>query len=142
MSRMATKPSVERTWSPSATRRQKRQFGSGGNGHHSLVGHAHRTRPHHLADRAVYKPRRVVVGVAATRLVEQDDVLASEATLPARAARRVGGSAKPRAPVLLHRRRDELRRDVVDLDRRESQPLEAVDRACPADETGERQPLL
>ena len=97
MSRMATKPSAACTWSPSATSRQKRQSGSGGNGEDSLVAHADRPCPHHLADGAVDEPGRVVVRVATARLVEEDDVPRCRRGAAAAPARQSPASASVRS---------------------------------------------
>ena len=67
---IATKPSAVWTWSPSSTRRQNRQL-SGGDGKHSLLGDSDGPRPQELADLALEEPRRVVVGIAAPRAVDQ-----------------------------------------------------------------------
>src|SRR3954447_6264343 len=99
MSRIATKPSAALTWSPSRTSVQKRQS-SRGSGKDPLRGDALRTHVHELADRRVDEPRRVVVAVAASRPVDEHDVLGL--ARPAAEAQLVRERAQARAALLLH----------------------------------------
>src|SRR5215470_19066150 len=75
MSRMATKPSPSCTWSPSRTSVQKRQSSGSPD---PLLGDRGATNADEIADGAVDEPRRIVVAVAATGPVDEDDVLATE----------------------------------------------------------------
>src|SRR5205085_11070952 len=101
MSRIATKPSVFATWSPSRTSRQKRQSSGSDD---PLLGDVRATHPDEGADRSADAPRAVVVAVAAAGPVDEDGVLAADLRPPPREARGVGIRAQARAPLLLHRR--------------------------------------
>src|SRR5689334_9138406 len=95
MSRMATNPSASWTWSPSRTSWQNRQSSGSAD---PLLGHLGAAHVHELADRRVDEPRRVVVAVAASRAVDEDDVLAAELPAPAGEARHLRRLAQGRAP--------------------------------------------
>src|SRR5947208_581455 len=103
MSRMATKPSVAATWSPSRARRQKRQSSGSDD---PFVPHFGTSDAHERANRSLDEPRRVVVAVAPAGTVDEDDVLPADLRQPPGATGRVRAGAKPRAPLLLHRGRD------------------------------------
>ena len=66
-----------------------------------------------VADRRVDEPRRVVVGVAAARAVDEDDVLAPDPARPASPARAVGRRPQARAALLLDLPRARDRRAAV-----------------------------
>src|SRR3954469_23623418 len=101
MSRIATKPSVAATWSPSRTSLQKRQSGSGGTD--PFLQHGCGTDADECADRQLvgHEPRRVVVAVPAPRPVDEHVVLRIELRAPARETRGVRGRAKSCAALLL-----------------------------------------
>src|SRR5919198_2774883 len=103
MSRIATKPSVFATWSPSRTRRQKRQSSGSDDPLLGDVGAAHL---HEGTDRTLDAPRAVVVAVAAAGPVDEHGVLAADLRPPPRETRGVGIRAQARAPLLLHGRRN------------------------------------
>src|SRR2546423_8233887 len=102
MSRIATKPSVFATWSPSRTRRQKRQSSGSED---PLLRDVRATHPHERADRAGDAPRAIVVAVAAPGPVDEHGVLAADLRPPPRQAGGVGIGAQAGAPLLLHRGR-------------------------------------
>src|SRR6476659_2275735 len=102
MSRIATKPSAARTWSPSRATVQKRQ--SSGSEDPLLRGAAC-PDAHQLADLPAHEPGRVVA-VAAAGPVEEHDVLASDLRAPASEARRAGVLAQALAALSLDLGRD------------------------------------
>src|SRR6478672_2656700 len=107
MSRIATKPSAARTWSPSRASVQKRQ--SSGSEDPLLRGAAC-PDAQQLADLPAHEPGRVVVAVAAAGPVEEHDVLASDLRAPASEARRAGVLAQALAALSLDLGRDGVRR--------------------------------
>src|SRR6185436_20171953 len=75
MSRIATKPSVFATWSPSRASEQKRQS----SGSEDPLLHDRRSANRdELADGRVDEPGHVVGTVAPTRAVDENDVLTSD----------------------------------------------------------------
>src|SRR5919205_2105738 len=106
MSRIATKPSVFATWSPSRTSRQKRQSSGSED---PLLGDVCAAHAHEGADGPVDAPRAVVVAVAAAGPVDEDGVLAADLRPPPREARRVRVGAQAGASLLLHRRPNGVR---------------------------------
>src|SRR3982751_3302574 len=85
MSRIATKPSVALTWSPSRYRRQNRQSSPSGSDD-PLLHDGARADTNQLSDRRVDQPGRVVGAVAAARAVDEHLVLRPQLRLPVRAA--------------------------------------------------------
>src|SRR5262249_5082684 len=127
MSRIATRPSVAATWSPSRYSVQKRHSGSGGTD--ALLGDGGAPDADVRADRRVDEPRRVVVAVAAAGAVDEHDVVTAELRTPALEAGFVRGGAPACAAVLLLRLRDRIaalrlrarpRRIREDMDLRQS----------------------
>src|SRR5579862_3588662 len=106
MSRMATSPSVEATWSPSRKSVQKRQSGSGGT--NAFLRDRDAPNADECADRCVDEPRRIVVAVAATRAVDEHDVAGADLRPPAREAGFVRRSAETCAAFLLLCGRDRV----------------------------------
>src|SRR5215207_4201633 len=104
MSFTATKPSPSRTWSPSATSLQKRQ--SGCDTDNPLFAHLDRADADELTDGRVDEPRRVVVAVAPSRAVDEDDVRRPYLLAPATPACLARCRAQSRASFLLHGRRN------------------------------------
>src|SRR5690242_15382159 len=98
MSRMATKPSEELTWSPSRKSWQKRQSSGSEN---PLLRDRSPTHWNELADLAAKEPGRVVVAVAAARAIDEDDILASDLRAPAFEAGEARLLAQARAPLAL-----------------------------------------
>src|SRR4051795_10173932 len=88
MSRMATKPSAARTWSPSRTSVQKRQSSGSAD---PLLGDRLAADAHQLADRGIDEPRRVIVAVTPARPVDEHEVLTAELLAPAGEARGARG---------------------------------------------------
>src|SRR5262245_36953938 len=80
MSLIATKASPSWTCSPSRTSWQNRQSSGSAD---PLLRHLGGPHPDELADRRLDEPRRVVVAVAPTGAVDEDDVLAPELLAPA-----------------------------------------------------------
>src|ERR1044072_5910880 len=105
MSWMATKPSPACTWSPSRTSSQKRQSSGSAD---PLLGDLGAADADEVAHPAVDEPRRIVVAVAATRPVDEDDVLAPEFPAPADEGGDGGRLREPRAPLPLHLCRDRV----------------------------------
>src|SRR4051794_15300182 len=114
MSRIATKPSAARTWSPSRTSRQKRQSSGSAD---PLLGHGRAADADELADRGVHEPGRVVVAVTAARTVDEHDVLAAELLAPAPEAGGTRRVAQARSALAL-----DLARHRVGGGRRRSRP--------------------
>src|ERR1700751_2142306 len=102
MSRMATKPSIAATCSPSRYSVQKRQSSAREN---PLPGDGRAADGEELADRSVDEPGRVVVAVAAAGAVDEHDLLASHFGLPARSAGLGRERAQPRTAHALDLRR-------------------------------------
>ena len=91
MSRIATKPSVFATWSPSRTSLQKRQS-SGDIGEDPLLRDRAPADGDELAERTVDEPGRVVGAVAAAGPVDEHDVAAADLRAPS-----ARGRPRPRA---------------------------------------------
>src|SRR5215213_883060 len=100
MSRIATKPSAARTWSPSATRPQNRQSDDTDD---PFVGHVARPNTDEGADRRLRRdqPGRVVVAVPTARPIDEDGVEGPKLLPPAAPARLVRRGAQPGAALLL-----------------------------------------
>src|SRR5205814_2502501 len=113
MSRIATRPSVAATWSPSRTSLQKRQSGSGSMD--PLLRHGRGAHADERANRQIVvdEPGRVIVAVAAADTVDEHVVLALELRAPVREARGVRRRTHAGAALLLLRVRHGigLRRD-------------------------------
>ena len=103
MSRIATKPSVFATWSPSraSCRRGSRQATR----EDPLLRDGASGDRYELAERTVDEPGRVVGAVAAAGPVDEHDVGAPDLPGPPGTASLVGERSQPGAPLLLHLRR-------------------------------------
>src|ERR671911_432126 len=104
MSFTATKPSPSWTWSASATSLQKRQ--SGCDTDNPLFTHLDRADADELTDGRVDEPRRIVVAVAPSGAVDENDIGRSDLLAPAAPARLARCRAQSRASILLHGRRN------------------------------------
>src|SRR4051812_7082265 len=100
MSRMATKPSIALTWSPSRYRRQNRQSSWSGS-EDPLLHDRSRADADQVTDGRVDEPRRVVAAVAAARSVDEHLVLGTELRAPVGAAGGDGAGAQPGAALAL-----------------------------------------
>src|SRR4051812_39289735 len=100
MSRIATKPSLFATWSPSSTSWQNRQSSGSDD---PLLGDLDATDADEPADGRVDEPWRVVVPVAASGAIDEDDVICADLLTPASEARRFRRGPQPGTPILLHR---------------------------------------
>src|SRR5690349_5092952 len=98
MSRMATKPSEELTWSPSRKSWQKRQSSGSEN---PLLRDRSPKHGNELADLAAQEPRRVVVAVTAARSIDEDEILAADLRAPAFEAGEARLLAQAGAPLPL-----------------------------------------
>src|SRR6187549_1426912 len=107
MSRIATKPSPEWTWSPSAYSEQNRQSSGSEN---PLLGDCARSGTDEVSRVCLEEPGRVVVPVSAAGPVDQDEILVAELLPPVRDASGLRGLAQARASLLLHRGRDRVSR--------------------------------
>src|SRR5262245_49918707 len=99
MSRIATKPSAAWTWSPSAYRLQKRQSSGSDD---PLLGDGEPARADEVAGLPLHEPGRVVVAVAPSGPVDEDDVVPPQLGAPVGEAGDVRGLAQARASLLLH----------------------------------------
>src|SRR2546421_2896032 len=95
---IATNPSASRPWSPSLYSRQKRQSSGSED---PLLRNRRRADTDELAHGRHAEPGRMVVAVAAAGPIDENEVVRPELRAPALDARLVGGSAEPRASVLL-----------------------------------------
>src|SRR3954453_375588 len=98
MSWMATKPSPFATWSPSRTSVQKRQSSGIGD---PLLRHRRAADVHELADGRIPQARRAVVAGAATRPVDEPDVVRADLPAPPRETGLLRRRAQTRAALLL-----------------------------------------
>src|SRR5215210_3071286 len=107
MSSIATNPSAARTCGPSRTRLQKRHSSGSED---PLLDHRAAANADEAPDLRlrIHEPRRIVVAIAASRTVDEDDVLAAEFPAPAREARLVGERTQACTPLPLHLHRNRV----------------------------------